>query len=247
MRLFGYIVAGWFLLWMSSMVIWALPGPLGGPVWLLLAGGGIYWLFRSYRSGKEVEAIGTEAVAAVRGLDASVEERLARLEAELPPDPLSSEGVVNAWGLHAEDGDAVDKLYETYADMRERLLRATAQLDRLRAKRTKPAVDIAALIDEYRDLDAEVEALRDYVGALRLLADEAPRLVERAIEEHAKAEEALEVARAKASVESRSVEALELADAKLRGAREALERGAERPLEALKLAAEARRLAGDSR
>ena len=48
----------------------------------------------------------------------------------------------------------------------------------------------------------EVEALRDYVGAVRLLADEAPSLVDRAIEEHAKAEEALEEARARAIVES---------------------------------------------
>jgi hypothetical protein len=245
MRLFGYIVAGWFLLAMSQFLIWSLPAGLGGPLWLLIAGGGVYWLVRSYRSGKDAEAIGTEAAAAVRGLDASVEDRLARLRAELPPDPLSSEGVVNAWALHSENGQAVEQLYETYAEMRERLLSASALLEHLRAERSRPAVDIADLIDRYRELDAEVEAVRDYVGAVRLLADEAPSLVARAIEEHAKAEEALELARAKASVESRSLEALELADAKLRGAREALQQGAERPLDALRLAAEARRLAGD--
>ena len=141
----------------------------------------------------------------------------------------------------------MNKLYETYAEMRQRLLSAAAQLEELRARRKRPNVDIAVLIDQYRDLDAEVEALRDYVGAVRLLADEAPSLVDRAIEEHAKAEEALEEARARAIVESRSLDALELADAKLRGAREALEKGAERPLDALRLATEARRLAGESR
>jgi len=247
MRLFGYVVAGWFLLAMSQFVIWSLPAGLGGPLWLLIAGGGIYWLVRHYRAGKEVESIGSEAAAAVRGLDTSVEDRLTRLRYELPPDPLASEQIVDAWTLHAEDGAAVNKLYDTYAEMRQRLLSATAQLEELRARRKRPNVDIAVLIDQYRDLDADVEALRDYVGAVRLLADEAPSLVDRAIQEHAKAEEALEEARAKAIVESRSLDALELADAKLRGARDALQQGTERPLEALRLAAEARRLVGDSR
>jgi hypothetical protein len=247
MRLVGYIVAGWFLLAMSQFVIWALPAALGGPVWLLLAGGGVYWLVRRYRAGNEAESIGSEAAAAVRGLDASVEDRLTRLRGELPPDPLASEDIVDAWSLHADDGAAVSRLYETYAEMRQRLLSASARLEELRARRKRPNVDIAALIDQYRNLDADVEALRDYVGAVRLLADEAPSLVDRAIEEHAKAEEALEEARARAIVESRSLDALELADAKLRGAREALEKGAERPLDALRLATEARRLAGESR
>ena len=58
MRLFGYIVAGWFLLAMSQFVIWSLPAGLGGPLWLLLAGGGVYYLVRHYRAGKEVESIG---------------------------------------------------------------------------------------------------------------------------------------------------------------------------------------------
>jgi hypothetical protein len=247
MRLFGYIVAGWFLLAISQFVIWAVPGGLGGPLWLLLAGGGIYWLVRHYRAGSEIESIGSEAAAAVRGLDTSVEDRLTRLKHELPPDPLASGEIVDAWALHAQDGAAVNKLYETYADMRQRLLTATAQLEDLRARRKRPNVDIALLIDQYRELDADVETLRDYVGAVRLLADEAPTLVDRAIEEHAKAEAALEAARAQALVEPRSLDALELADAKLRGAREALQNGAERPLEALRLAAEVRRLTGDSR
>lgn len=247
MRLFGYIVAGWFLLAMSQFVIWSLPAGLGGPLWLLIAGGGGYYLVRHYRAGKEVESIGSEAAAAVRGLDTSVEDRLTRLSYDLPPDPLASEEIVDAWSLHSEDGTAMNKLYETYAEIRQRLLTATAQLEDLRARRKRPNVDIAVLIDQYRELDADVEALRDYVGAVRLLADEAPSLVDRAIEEHAKAEEALEEARARAIVESRSLDALELADAKLRGAREALEKGAERPLDALRLATEARRLAGESR
>jgi hypothetical protein len=247
MRLFGYIVAGWFLLAMSQFLIWSLPAGLGGPLWLLIAGGGGYYLVRHYRAGKEVESIGSEAAAAVRGLDTSVEDRLTRLSYDLPPDPLASEEIVDAWSLHSEDGTAMNKLYETYAEIRQRLLTATAQLEDLRARRKRPNVDIAVLIDQYRELDADVEALRDYVGAVRLLADEAPSLVDRAIEEHAKAEEALEEARARAIVESRSLDALELADAKLRGAREALEKGAERPLDALRLATEARRLAGESR
>ena len=247
MRLFGYIVAGWFLLAMSQFVIWSLPAGLGGPLWLLIAGGGVYYLVRHYRAGKEVESIGSEAAAAVRGLDSSVEDRLTRLKYELPPDPLASEEIVGAWSLHGEDGAAMNKLYDTYAEMRQRLLTATAQLEELRARRKRPNVDIALLIDQYRELDEDVESLRDYVGAVRLLADEAPSLIDRAIEEHAKAEEALEEARARAIVESRSLDALELADAKLRGAREALEKGAERPLDALRLATEARRLAGESR
>jgi hypothetical protein len=76
-----------------------------------------------------------------------------------------------------------------------------------------------------------------------VLADEGPELVERAIKEHADAERAVEEARHSAAVDARTTEALILADAKLQGARAALVKGDERPLDALRLAGEARRLA----
>jgi hypothetical protein len=236
MRVLGYIVAAWFLI--SILGSMAMEAGAAGGLFPLVAIVVIVWMVRSYR--REPGAAAGYASASVGPLDHSVEQRLARLADELPPDPLDSDEVVNAWALHARDEAALERLRLTYSEIRQRYVCALQELAALRGRtETEDVVLLAA----YQRLDAEVEQIRDYVGAVRVLADEGPELVERAIKEHADAERALEEARHSVAVNARTNEALVLADEKLQGARDALAKGDERPLDALRLAGEARRLA----
>jgi hypothetical protein len=237
MRLVGYIVAAWFLISILGSVLMGA-GAAGGLFPLVLIGV-LAWMVHSYRRGTG-ERAGASASASVAQLDRSVEQRLARLTDELPPDPLDSDDVVNAWALHGRDGAALERRRLTYGEVRQRYV---AVREELAALRDRTDTEDVVLVEAYRQLDAEVERIRDYVGAVRLLADEGPDLVERAIKEHADAERAHEEARLSVAVNARTNEALVLADAKLQGARDALAKGDERPLDALRLASEARRLA----
>ena len=235
MRVLGYIVAAWLLISiLGSMAFGA--GATGG-IFPLVVVGVIVWMVRSYRRGAPA---GGYASTSIGELDRSVEQRLARLADELPPDPLDSDEVVNAWALHGRDGAALERLRLTYSEIRQRYVGAREELADLRGRTD---VEDVVLLAAYQRLDAEVEQIRDYVGAVRVLADEGPELVERAIKEHADAERALEEARHSVAVNASTTEALVLADAKLPGARDALAEGDERPLAALRLAGEARRLA----
>lgn len=243
MRLFGYIVAGWLAISFFSSAIFMVGGGIGDanllfPVLVIAV---VFWLRRHYRKG---DYRGDEAPTAIRRLDAAVERRLAQLAEDLPPDPLQSDEVVNAWALHGRDGAALERLRTTYEEIRDRHVEARYELSRLRS--VTDGQSWTSTVDGYQRLDAEVEHLRDYVGAVRLLADEAPELVDRAIAEHARAEQAVRNAR-HTVIDPRSADALELADEKLQGARAALAKGAERPLDALRLATEARRLAERTR
>jgi hypothetical protein len=235
-RIAAYLIAAWLLISIvGSMVLGA--GATGG-LFPLLVVGIVVWLVRSYRRGPAARSDG--AAASVAALDESIEHRLDALARELPPDPLESDEVVNAWALHGRDGAALERLRLSYSDIRRRYV---AACDDLASLRTHTSIEDAVLLTAYEQLDAEVEQIRDYVGAVRVLADEGPELVERAIKEHADAERAVEEARHSAAVDARTTEALILADAKLQGARAALVKGDERPLDALRLAGEARRLA----
>ena len=81
--------------------------------------------------------------------------------------------------------------------------------------------------------------MQEYVRALDLIARHEPELVQTAISEHAEAKDAVDRAR---ELDAPVQELLE-ADAKLQGARVALRRAEERPLDALRLADEAEQLA----
>lgn len=83
----------------------------------------------------------------------------------------------------------------------------------------------------------DVDSAEQYLRSIRLLAHEGPELVDRALEQHGRARRAVE------AVDGDSTAALLAADARLQGARDALRKDEERPLDALRLASEAERLA----
>lgn len=91
-----------------------------------------------------------------------LERRLRRLELELPEDPLESDEIVNAWGEHADDPEAMKRLRTTYAHVQQRLDEARADVE-----------------DGDHRASTELDELSDYVRAVNVLAESAPELGER--------------------------------------------------------------------
>ena len=144
-----------------------------------------------------------------------------RLAERLPEDPLENRAILAAWSVHLHDPAASEELRARYEEVRGVFDEARAALE----------ADPDAVLDERRtEIDTVLAETRDYLRAVETIA------------EHARAAAAVERARA----EGVSVERLAEADAKLRGARVALRKAEERPLEALRLADEAQRLAAEA-
>ena len=232
MRLAVYVVAGWFLVSVLSSSLFAA-GELGmaGLVAPAIVLGAIVWLVRGYRStptaGRLRDGFTGRLVALEGELDA--------LEGALPADPLENEQIVAAWDLHDEHENAT--LSQTYDAVREQLASA---------RRYAYAARMSGESEALSRGENAAEEVREYVRAFGVLAAEAPELLDRAIAAHADAQRAIEERRSDAE-DATALELLVAADAKLTQARAALARGAERPLDALVLAAAAHRLADDAR
>ena len=223
MRTLGYLFVGWivFGLTMNGLIMLS-SGDVSGLVIAAVAGGALVWLIRSYRRGRDGMGLLPPAVRSLAAQFASLDQRL-------PADPLEDRAIVTAWSVHLHDPDASDELRAQYDAVRRTLSDARAELE---------AAPEAATDERRRRLDAKLAEVKDYLRAVDTLAEHEPKLVEAAIAEHAQASAAV----ARARNEGFPVEQLVAADAKLRGAREALRKADERPLDALRLADEAERL-----
>ena len=218
-RTLGYLLAGWILFGFATNGLISLQG--GSPAGALvgaLAAAGLVWLVRSYRRGPGGPLVD------------ELEDRLDRLADQLPPDPLSSAAVVQAWSLHTADREASERLRRQYESVRRTVEEVQGELDVARA---------TGVLRRRDRLDAKLAQVQDYVGSLDLLAAHEPELVDQAIAEHAEAAESIDLARHSDA----DVDALLAADAKLQGARDALRRSDERPLDAIRLAEEAEQIA----
>lgn len=156
-----------------------------------------------------------------------LERRVRALQSRLPLDPLESDEIVNAWSIHGGDPVADARLRETYDGVRGSVEEVHAALetggDAARKER----------------LQSKLDHVEDYLRAVDLLAAHEPELVGQAISEHAEA-------RALVDRAGLPVDRLLDADAKLQGARAALRREDERPVEAIRLASEAERIVVDA-
>jgi hypothetical protein len=225
MRKLGYLFVGWIVLGFSmNGLVMLSSGDVSGLVMAAVAGAGLVWLVRSYRRGSDGMGLLPPAVR-------SLADQFARLDERLPADPLDNGAIVTAWSLHLHDPAASEELHAQYDAVRRTLSEARAELD---------AAPEAATDARRRRLEAKLAEVRDYLRAVDTLAEHEPELVEAAIAEHAQASAAVEQARGNGV----PVEQLVAADAKLRGARDALRKAEERPLDALRLADEAERLVG---
>jgi hypothetical protein len=109
-------------------------------------------------------------------------------------------------------------------------------------QRELDAVRESGVIRRRERLEAKLAQVHDYVRSIDLLAAAEPELVDQAIAEHAEAAASIDAARKSGA----DVEQLVAADVRLQGAREALRRNEERPLDAIRLAEEAERIAADA-
>ena len=156
-----------------------------------------------------------------------LERRVRALQARLPLDPLESDAIVNAWSVHGGDPAADARLRETYDGVRGSVAEVQSALE---------AGGDAARRER---LQAKLDDVEDYLHAVDLLAAHEPELVEQAISEHAEARSLVDGAGLPA-------DRLLDADAKLQGARAALRRDDERPVEAIRLAGEAEQIVVDA-
>jgi hypothetical protein len=156
-----------------------------------------------------------------------LERRVRALQARLPLDPLESDSIVNAWSIHGGDPVADARLRETYDGVRGSVHEVQAALD--------TGGDAA----RKERLQAKLDHVEEYLRAVDLLAAHEPELVGQAISEHAEARSLVDEA-------VLPVDRLLDADAKLQGARAALRRDDERPVEAIRLANEAEQIVVDA-
>jgi hypothetical protein len=216
----GYFFVGWILLGFATTGLFSLgAGGLAGPLTGVLAALGIVWLVRSYRRGP--------GATLARGLQDEVD----RLAGRLPADPLSSAAIVGAWGVHIGDHEAGGRLADEYHAARRTVDEVQRELDHARQ---------AGVVRRREVLEAKLAQVHDYVRSIDLLAAAEPDLVDQAIAEHADAAATIDAARRTGA----DVAQLVAADARLQGAREALRRDEERPIDAIRLAEEAERIAG---
>jgi len=175
-------------------------------------------------------------VAAVAGLvwlvrsyrkGGPLERRVRALQARLPLDPLESDEIVNAWSIHGGDPAADARLRETYDGVR-------GSVEEVHA-----ALEIGGDAARKERLQTKLDHVEDYLRAVDLLAAHEPDLVGQAISEHAEARSLVDRA-------GLPVDRLLDADAKLQGARVALRREHERPVEAIRLASEAEQIVVDA-
>jgi hypothetical protein len=227
MRTLGYLFAGWILfgIAMNGLVMLS-SGDLSGVFIAVVFGAGLVWLVRSFRRG-------SRGMGALEPAVQSLVDRFDGLGERLPEDPLENRAILLAWSVHLHEPNASEELRKRYEEVRSALVEARAELE---------ADPQAALDDRRTRIDSVLAETRDYLGAVETMAEHEPALLDEAIAEHARAAAAVERARA----EGVSVEQLTEADAKLRGARNALRKAEERPLDALRLADEAQRLVAEA-
>jgi hypothetical protein len=219
----GYVFVGWILLGFATTGLFSLgAGGLAGPLTGVVAAAGLVWLVRSYRRGPGA------------ALASGLQEEVDRLVGRLPADPLSSAAIVGAWGVHVGDHEASARLEDEYRAVRGTVDEVRRELARARE---------TGVIHRREVLEAKLAQVHDYVRSIDLLAAAEPDLVDQAIAEHADAAATVDAARRTGA----DVAQLVAADARLQGAREALRRDEERPLDAIRLAEEAERIAEDAK
>jgi hypothetical protein len=156
-----------------------------------------------------------------------LEGRLRRLQARLPADPLASDAIVNAWSVHSGDPAADARLRETYDQVRGSVVEVQG------------ALEAGGDAGRSTRLQAKLDQVEGYLRAVDLLAAHEPELLEQALSEHAEARSLVDGA-------GLPVDRLLAADAKLQGAREAMRRAEERPVDAIRLANEAEQIVVDA-
>jgi hypothetical protein len=227
---------------LSGLSLLAAGQALGFPL-LLVAAVLIYLIVRIERARRRERRFGDYA-GAIEGYERRLAEGAKALEAKLPEEGLDSPALVELLSAYEhEDADEADAIREEYLHLRERFVDWQEDFDRMRAQSGAGAIGLPERFAEhYDELDRRLSALGEEVERLEARAAEAGRAAEDPLEEIARA--ALKLEQVESTCRSSFAGAvpdelrsqLAVAAGKLGQAREALAKGAERPLAATRLA-----------
>ena len=257
----GYVV----LVLLSSALV---TGPSGLPLLTLAAI--VFFLYRAgvldklLPQGNERVAVAGGAAVAAPAADRLLADALRyerrfdearRLEAAFPEDPLENAALVSVLGAYLhEPPEERQSVEDEYRRQRERLLALMRKVQRLRSPHGLDTDGLRTWLQDAAELDAGLSAIEAYVAEIQTRAEATEELPQKALEHATRAGDLLATARttaASAGAGRGSVHALSArlaeAETKHRESWNALKKGEERPLTALRLADEAAALAEDVR
>jgi chromosome segregation ATPase len=231
-------------------LIWA--GRAEGFFFVLIAGILVYILVRMERAHRRERRYGGYDIA-IDGYERHFTDAERELEARLPDDALESPAMLELLSAAGDDADNASAVREQYAQLQSRFNDWREEFERLHDQNVTGAFGLPdEFAERYADLDrrltqllADVKQLDDRAKAVQSeTEDPLDKIAEGALKlEQAKAT----CARAFGNKVPDGVAAkLALAAAKLADARAAIAAGAERPLDAVRLAQEASALASSA-
>ena len=246
-----YILAYFALMVGLSGLGMLIAGEPLGFLLILVAALLIYWIFRLERERRRDRRYGAYWPA-IEGYEKHFSAASEALEAKLPQDALENPALLEL--LSGEDMEGAEAIRAEYARLRERFHEWREDFERMREQSAAGAIGLPGpFAEHYERLDRELSELLDEVERLEVRAAEARGFGDNPLEELARA--ALKHEQATALSQSAFAGAvpaqlaadlahdLAQAEEKLTQARLKLEKGAEQPLVAARLAREAFALA----
>jgi len=241
-------ILGYFalILGLSGFELLISGQPLGFLL-ILAAAALIYWLIKVERERRRERRYGQYGPA-IEGYEKHFAAASGALEAKLPQDALDNPALLEL--LSGEDSERSEAIRAEYAGLRERFHAWQEDFERMREQSEAGAIGLPGpFAEHYERLDRELSELLDEVERLEARAAEAKSFGDNPLEEIARAalklEQAASVCRAAFAdaVPAELAADLSRGNEKLEQARGGLEKGAERPLVAARLAREAYALA----
>jgi DNA repair exonuclease SbcCD ATPase subunit len=228
-------------------LLWS--GNAYGFVLCIIAAVLIYVLVRMERARRRERRYGGYG-AAIEGYELRFADALEELESKLPENALDSPALVELLSAYEHDADDAEAIRALYAQLQERFAEWREDFARLHAMNESGAVGLPdRFAARYDELDRRLEQLLEDVRQLETRAAAVDRILDDPLAQIAEGALRLEQAEATCSrafgtrVPEEIAAKLKLAREKLAAARAAIAAGAERPLEAVRLAQEVGTLA----
>ncbi len=223
-------------------LLWA--GNAYGFILLLVAAALIYILVRMERMRRRERRYGGYGTA-IDGYEQRFAEAERTLESKLPENALDSPALVELLSAYEYDADDAEAVRRLYAQLQQRFSEWREEFDRLHALNEAGAIGLPERFAErYDELDRRLTQLLADVRHLEARAAEIDRVLEDPLGQIAEGALMLEQAEATCArafggkIPNELAAKLKLGREKLAGARAAIAAGAERPLDAVRLAQE---------
>ena len=228
-------------------LLWS--GSAYGFVLCIIAAVLIYVLVRMERARRRERRYGGYGTA-IDGYELRFADAVEELESKLPADALDNPALVELLSAYEHEADDAEAIRALYAQLQERFAVWREDFARLHAMNEAGAVGLPERFAErYDELDRRLTQLLEDVRQLETRAAAVDRILDDPLGQIAEGALMLEQAEATcartfgAKIPEELAAKLVLAREKLAGARAAIAAGAERPLEAVRLAQEVRTLA----